>query len=317
MRAVVTGATGFVGRRLCAAVTGDGAGDSPAVLSRSVEGARRALGGAVSAYAWEPEAGPPPLAVFRTADGRPVDAVFHLAGEAVAVGRWTDAKRARIRDSRVAGTRHLVAALEQLAARPRVLVCASAVGFYGSRGDEILDENAPPGDDFLATVCRDWEAEAGRARALGVRVVTVRIGVVLGEDGGAISRMRLPFRLGLGGRLGSGAQWMPWIHVDDVVGLLVHAATEESLDGPLNAVGPTPVTNRDFTRALGAALHRPTIFPIPGVALRLAFGDLAGVLLASQRVMPVAAQRTGYHFHYPTLEGAIAASLDRAAAPTK
>ncbi len=309
MRAVVTGATGFLGRRLCAALAAT-AGGEVTVLSRDAERARRTLGD-VAAFAWSPEEGPPPAAAFRASDGRVVDAVFHLAGEAVAGGRWSDARRARIRGSRIGGTRNLVATLEGLAARPRVVVCASAVGYYGSRGDEILEESAPPASDFLADVCRCWEAEAGRARALGMRVVTARMGVVLGEEGGALARLLPPFRLGLGGRLGDGAQWMPWVHVDDVVGLLLHAATCDDLDGALNVVSPAPVRNRDFTRALARAVGRPAILPVPAAALRLALGEMSSLLLVSQRAVPAAAERTGYRFHHADLAEALAATVGK------
>ncbi len=300
MRTLVTGATGFVGRRLVGRL------ERPAVLSRDPEQARRVLGGDVQAFRWDPEAGPPPA---ESLEG--VDVVFHLAGEPIAAGRWTADRKQRIRDSRVQGTRRLVAALEAATARPRALVSASAVGFYGDRGEEVLDESAAPGNDFLAEVCRDWEAEAGRARALGVRVVTSRTGIVLGEAGGALARMLLPFKLGLGGRLGSGRQWMPWIHIDDLVGLLLHAAERSDIDGPLNAVGPAPVTNLEFTRTLAAVLRRPAIFPVPEFGLRLAFGEMASVLLASQRVTPRVAETTGYSFRYTTLDAALRSATGR------
>lgn len=310
MRALVTGATGFLGRRLVARLQATGA--SVSVLSRDADRARASLGGNVESFAWDPSGGRPPEAAFRSADGRPVDVVFHLAGEPVAEGRWTDDKKDRVLRSRQDGTRHLVETIADLTARPPLLVSASAVGFYGDRGDETLDEASSPGGDFLAIVCEAWEREAERAEALGVRVVRVRIGVVLGEGGGALDRMLTPFKLGLGGRLGSGAQWMPWVHVEDVVGLLLHAVATPSLRGPVNAVSPQPARNADFTRALGKALHRPAIFPVPAAALRLAFGELAGVLLASQRVLPRVAERSGYRFAHPDLPGALRATLDRA-----
>jgi len=188
-----------------------------------------------------------------------------------------------------------------------VLVCASAIGYYGSRGDEILDETSMPGDDFLAHVCRDWEAAAAQARQFGVRVVNVRIGIVLGPGGGALGKMLLPFKLGLGGRLASGNQWMSWVHIDDVVGLMLHAAQHEVVAGPINAVSPAPVTNREFTRKLASVLHRPALFPAPAFALRLAVGEFAGVLMGSQRVMPRMAQRSGYSFRYSELAAALEA----------
>lgn len=292
MRALVTGATGFIGRRLVASL------DRPVVLSRRPEVARKVLGD-VRAYAWQPETGLPPAEALEG-----VEAVFNFAGESVAGGRWSAERKNRIRASRVGGTRNLVAGLEAQKIRPRVLVSASAVGYYGSRGDEVLKEGAKPGDDFLAEVCAAWESEAGRASRLGVRVVTPRIGLVLGKGGGALERMLLPFKLGLGGRLGSGKHWVPWIHLDDLVNLLLHAANQE-ISGALNAVGPAPVTNREFTRTLASALHRPAIFPVPEFALRLIFGELASVLLASQRVVPGVAAATNFRYRYPSLADAL------------
>ncbi|MGH7152029.1 MAG: TIGR01777 family oxidoreductase [Planctomycetota bacterium] len=293
MRALATGATGFIGRALLRRLEG------PVVLTRDPAGAKGALGGA-AVLGWQPDITPAPAEALRG-----VEVVFHLAGESVASGRWNAAKKARIRDSRVLGTRNLVTGIERSKERPRVLVSASAVGYYGSRGEEELDEGSAPGDDFLAKACRDWEAEAAKARALGVRVVLARIGVVLGKGGGALARMLPPFRLGLGGPLGSGRQWFPWIHLDDVVGLLLHAAERGEVDGALNVVAPQPATNREFTRALAAALRRPAILPVPAFALRLALGEFAGVLLGSQKARPRAAERTGYRFRHPSLAGAL------------
>lgn len=293
MRALATGATGFIGRALLRRL------ESPVVLTRDPAGAKGALGGA-AVHGWQPDITPAPADALRG-----VDVVFHLAGESVASGRWTATKKARIRDSRVLGTRNLVTGIERSKERPRVLVCASAVGFYGSRGDEELDEASAPGTDFLSRVCRDWEAEAAKARALGVRVVLARIGVVLGKGGGALARMLPPFRLGLGGPLGSGRQWFPWIHVEDVVGLLLHAAERGEVDGAMNVVAPEPATNREFTKALAAALRRPAFLPAPAFALRLALGEFAEVLLASQKVRPRAAERTGYRFQHPSVAGAL------------
>jgi hypothetical protein len=292
VKALVTGATGFIGRRLLPWLKW------PVVLTRNPERARTALTN-VEVHRWEPEAAPPPAEAFRG-----VDTVFHLAGESVAAGRWSAARKQRIRDSRVLGTRHLLAALASLKERPALLVCASAIGYYGDRGDETLDEETLPGNDFLAGVCKEWEAEANRAAELGIRVVTPRLGLVLGKGGGALERMLTPFRLGLGGRLGSGRQWMSWIHIDDLIGLLLYAGPRH-ISGPMNAVAPNPVTNREFTRELARALRRPAIFPVPEFALKLAFGEMAGVLLASQRVVPAVAQRTGYRFQYPELADAL------------
>lgn len=303
MKALVTGGTGFVGRRLLRLL------DSPIVLSRDAERARRSVGGqAGRVLAWDPADGPPPAEAF---DG--VDVVFHLAGESVAEGRWTAAQKQRIRDSRVLGTRHLVAGIARAERRPRVLVSASAVGYYGDRGDEELTEESPPADDFLAEVCIAWEKEALAAAEAGLRVVTARTGIVLGAGGGALGKMLTPFKLGAGGPLGNGRQWMPWIHVDDLARLYLHAADTESIRGPMNSVAPNPVRNAEFTKALGRALHRPAFMPAPYFGLRLAFGEFAKVLFASQRVLPQVALETGFRFEYPEINAALAAILAKAA----
>ncbi len=211
------------------------------------------------------------------------------------------------------GTRHLVAGLAALTSRPRVLVSASAVGYYGDRGDEVLDESSPPGGGFLADVCVAWEREARVAEALGMRVVCVRTGVVLAGVGGALARMLLPFRVGVGGRLGDGKQWMPWIHHEDEVGLLLHAMKDERVQGAINAVGPQPVRNAEFTRELARALGRPGFLPTPKAVLRLAFGEMSEILTSSQRVFPREAARSGYTFKHSELAGALAAALTETA----
>ena len=298
MRAVVTGATGFVGRHLLKRL------DRPNVLSRDADQARRDLASfKVNAFSWNPITEEPPPAAF---DG--VDAVFHLAGDPIADGRWSAAKKQRIRDSRVLGTRHLVNALGELPRRPSVLVSASAVGCYGSRGEEMLDELSPPVQGFLADLCVAWEQEARRATEFGIRVVCIRTGVVLGE-GGALAKMLPPFRLGLGGPLGNGKQWMPWIHVDDLSALYLHAAENTACSGPMNGVSPNPVTNKEFTKRLASVLHRPAFLPAPYFALRLAFGQFAGVLFDSQRVLPKAAEACGFQFQHPDLTEAFKSIL--------
>jgi len=297
MRALITGATGFIGRRLLRHL------DGAVVLTRNPERAKRTLGSGVTAIAWDAESGPPPAAAFEG-----VNAVFHLAGEPVAGGRWTGERKRRIRDSRVLGTRNLVAALEALPQRPTVMVAASAVGYYGDRGDEALDENSPAGNGFLAETCVEWEREAARASALGMRVVNPRIGIVLGEKGGALDKMLPPFRLGIGGRLGSGRQWMPWIHLEDVTALLLHLA-RAPVSGPVNAVAPQAVTNAEFTRALARVLRRPAIVPVPAFALRLALGEMGAVLMHSQRVLPRRALDSGYRYRYPELDAALQAAV--------
>ena len=298
MHAVVTGATGLIGRALIRSL-----GSGVAVLSRDDGRAQRLLGG-VRVHRWAPEAGPAPAVALRGAG-----VVFNLAGEPAAEGRWTAEKKCRIRDSRVVGTRHLVEGLAALDERPRVLVSASAVGYYGDRGDESLDERSSPGQGFLADVCIDWEREAMAAERLGIRVVCVRIGLVMSTAGGALAKMLLPFRLGAGGRLGSGRQWMPWIHIDDLVGILLHAAQRDAIRGAINGVAPAPVTNADFTMALARAVRRPAVMPMPAFALNVAFGEMSGMLMASQRVMPTLALRTGYEFVHPDLDGALASLL--------
>jgi len=299
-RALLTGATGLVGRALLARVP------EAAVLTRDVVRARAALGPDVDLYAWDASASEPPP---ESLEG--VSHVFHLAGESVAARRWSRAQKARIRDSRVLSTRHLVAAMAKRSHSP-TLICASATGYYGDRGDETLTEDASPGDDFLARVCVDWEDEAEQASALGARVVRARFGLILASSGGALDKMLGPFRAGVGGRLGSGTQWMPWVHLDDVIGLLLHAANEDSLAGPLNVVSPEPVRNADFTRALGKVLGRPTVLPMPELALRALFGELRSILLASQRAMPERALSSGYRFTQPELAEALASCVLRA-----
>ncbi|RIK73902.1 MAG: TIGR01777 family protein [Planctomycetota bacterium] len=295
MNALVTGGTGFIGRKLLARL------ERPAVLSRDAVRAEKELAAySARAFAWSPLASPPPMEAFAG-----VDTVFNLAGEPVGDRRWNAAKKQAIRESRVLGTRNLVDAVAKLDARPRVLVSASAVGYYGDRGDELLDESSSPADDFLAQVCVEWEREAARAEALGVRVVQVRTGVVLGKEGGALPKMLFPFKLGLGGRLGSGKQWMPWIHINDVVGIMLHAATNDQVRGPINAVAPSSATNAEFTKALGKALGRPTIFPMPAAIFELLVGEFAQIVLSSQKIAPRVARDTGYRFQHPEIHEAL------------
>jgi uncharacterized protein (TIGR01777 family) len=243
-------------------------------------------------------------AIPRDATVPACDVVVNLAGEPIAQ-RWTRAAKKRIYDSRVEGTRRLVHALSAQSQRPRVLVSASAVGFYGSRGDEILTEKSSPGSGFIAHVVLDWEESAQAAEALGIRVISLRFGMVLGR-GGALAKLLPLFRLGIGGRLGSGRQWMSWIHIDDAVSLILFAMENAALRGALNATAPHPVTNDEFARRLAGALHRPAIFPAPAFALKLALGEMSEVLLDGQRVLPAAALATGFHFQYPELSAAFA-----------
>jgi uncharacterized protein (TIGR01777 family) len=300
MKALVTGATGMVGRALLARL------ERPVVLTRAVDEAKRQFGHDVTAWAWQPATELAPALAFEG-----LDAVFHLAGEPVAEGRWTAAKKRRIKDSRVLGTRNLVAALTALPTPPRVLVCASGVNFYGygERGDAELREGSPRGEGFLAEVCDAWESEARAAERVGIRVVMARLGIVLGPRGGALARMLPPFRLGVGGKLADGLQWMSWVHLDDVLGLLLHAAHDQRVRGPMNVVSPEPVTNVDFTRELAQALGRPAVLTVPGLALKVALGELSQALLGSLRVLPGVAVETGYTFVYPRLGPALAACL--------
>jgi uncharacterized protein (TIGR01777 family) len=303
MKALVTGATGFVGPRLLRLL------DSPVVLSRNPDRARTALGPlAGTVYRWDPLHGPPPAEAFEG-----IDVVLHLAGESVAEGRWTAAQKARIRDSRVVGTRHLVQGIAQAPVKPRAFVSASAVGYYGDRGEQELTEAAAPANDFLADVCVEWEREALAAERHGVRVVAARTGIVLGAGGGALAKMLTPFKLGAGGPLGNGRQWMPWIHVADLARLYLHAAETESIRGAMNAVAPHPVRNSEFTKALARQLHRPAFMPAPYLGLRLVFGEFAKVLFASQRVIPRVALDTGFVFQYPEIAAALREILGAAA----
>jgi uncharacterized protein (TIGR01777 family) len=299
MNIAISGASGLVGRRLLKALAAQG--HSLHVWSRH---AGTNLPPGISISSWDPVKGEPPAADLRTAE-----AVIHLAGEPVAQ-RWTAEARRRIRDSRVIGTRNLVRALGRLEHPPKVLICASAVGYYGSRGDEVLVESSPPGAGFLSDVCMEWEQEAQGAESCGVRVVRARLGMVLDARGGALRKMLPPFRLGVGGRIGDGRHWMSWIHVEDLVGLLT-LALSAPLAGAVNAVAPAPVTNAGFTRALAASLHRPAFLPVPPVALRLLFGQMSEVVLASQRAVPEAARRAGYAFRFPEIGPALANVLQQ------
>jgi uncharacterized protein (TIGR01777 family) len=298
MRVVVTGATGFVGRPLVRALLD--AGHAVTAWTRDPARAAEALPAACAVARWDGAAAAAGL--------RAAHAVVHLAGAGIAERRWTAAHKRAVHESRVAGTRALVRGIAALppAERPQTLVGASAIGWYGDRGDEVLDESSPPGRGFLPDVCRAWEAETLAARDLGLRVVVLRTGVVLGARGGALRAMLPPFRLGVGGRLGSGRQWMSWIHLDDLVGLYRFALEHAALGGVVNAVAPAPVTNAEFTRALARALGRPAVLPVPALALRVALGEASALLLESQRVLPAAARAAGFAFRHPELSGALA-----------
>jgi uncharacterized protein (TIGR01777 family) len=299
MKIVVTGATGFVGTPLVRDLLA--AGHAVTALTRDAARATRRLPARCRVLTWDAPGPLHPSAL------RGTDAIVHLAGEGIADARWTASRKRALRNSRIDTSAALVHALGQLGTdeRPRVLVSASAIGWYGDRGDELLDERSAPGKGFLAEVCRDWEQAVFAAQALGVRTVAVRIGVVLGRDGGALAPLLPLFRLGLGGRVGSGRQWFSWIHLHDLVGLLRFVLENPDAAGPINGVAPEPVMNATFTTELAGALRRPALFPVPAAALRVAFGEMSAVLLASQRVQPQAARQLGFTFRYPTVRGAL------------
>jgi uncharacterized protein (TIGR01777 family) len=297
LRVAVTGASGLVGRALVSALRAAG--------HRVDRVSRRPPAPGTSDIQWDPARG---QLDPRALEG--VDAVVHLAGESIAALRWTAGVRGRIRQSRVDGTRLMAATLGRLPRRPRVLVAASAVGYYGNRGEVPLTEESPPGSGFLAEVCRAWEAAADPARAVGIRVVHPRLGLVLAGRGGALPRMTLPFRLGAGGVIGDGRQYWSWIELGDAVRVIELALAVDTLVGPVNAVAPSPVTNREFTRVLGGILGRPTLVPLPALAVRLLLGEMGqALLLDSARVLPRRLERAGFRFRHPGLEGALRATL--------
>jgi uncharacterized protein (TIGR01777 family) len=303
MKVIVTGSTGLVGRALIRSLLADGH-----EVTRMVRGdAQGFRAPGTAAVHWNPERGEIDAQAL---EGH--DAAVHLAGESVAEGRWDDEKKRRIRESRMKGTSLLAGALAGLSAKPKVLVSASATGFYGDRGAEILREESASGSDFLSEVCREWEKASLQASAAGIRVVHLRIGVVLSGEGGALQKMLTPFKLGLGGKVGSGSQYMSWITLEDLVGVIRRALDDETLRGPVNAVAPQQVTNEEFTKALGHVLGRPTVFAVPAFAARLAFGEVADALLmASTRVEPARLKEAGYQFKHPEIEGALRSALGR------
>ncbi|HEX4344063.1 MAG TPA: TIGR01777 family oxidoreductase [Solirubrobacteraceae bacterium] len=297
-RVTVTGATGRVGRQLVRALTGRG--DDVCVLSRDPERASERLG--VEVIAWEPRSDGAPAEALA---GR--DAVVHLAGEDVGQ-RWTDDAKREILASREKGTRNLVTGIFAAQPRPAVLVCASASGYYGPRGDEIVDETAGPGSDWLSDVCVRWEQSADSAM-LGARVVKVRTGIVLDAGGGALAKMLPPFRAGIGGPIGSGAQYMPWIHLDDLVGLYLAAIDSTDFSGAINGSAPEPATNRAFAKALGRALHRPAVAPVPGFVIKGMYGAMSQIVLTGVRMVPGRAAELGYAFEHPDLDEALRDTL--------
>ncbi|HKG38766.1 MAG TPA: TIGR01777 family oxidoreductase [Conexibacter sp.] len=297
----MTGATGLIGTRLVAALARRG--DEVTVLSRDPARAREQLGSGIQAERWDPLGEPAPASALEGRDG-----VIHLAGEPVAQ-RWSAAAKERIRMSRESGTANLVAGLRSAEPRPHVLISASAVGYYGPRSDEEVPESDPPGTDFLAEVCVAWERAAQAASELGVRVALVRTGIVLDPDGGALAKMLPPFKAGVGGPVAGGSQWMPWIHVDDLVGLYLAALDGAAWSGPLNGSAPQPVTNRDFSKALGRALHRPAVAPVPRLALKALYGEMEQIVTTGQRAVPTRPLALGYAFAHPELDEALRSAL--------
>jgi uncharacterized protein (TIGR01777 family) len=301
MRIAVTGATGLIGRRLVAALKDRG--DDVVALVRDPDRARETLG--VEAVRWDTTAGPPPSEALSGADG-----VVHLAGEPIAQ-RWSGEVKQKIGDSRTIGTANLVNAIAAADPRPKVLVSTSAAGYYGDRGAEELPETAPPGppDDFLATLCVEWERAAETASQHGLRVVIQRNGVVLDKSGGALAQMLPAFKAFVGGPVAGGRQYVPWIALEDVVGLYLQAIDDDRWSGPVNAAAPAPATNAELSKALGRALHRPALMPVPGFAVKLLFGEMGEVVLASQRLVPARALELGYQFRRPELDAALKQTL--------
>jgi uncharacterized protein (TIGR01777 family) len=297
----VTGATGVIGRAVVRALVERG--DEVVALSRDADKAASVLG--VPAVAWpDPKDAPPPAEAFAGVSG-----VIHLLGEPVAQ-RWNDDAKREIRDSRVLGTRNLIAGMKDAGPRLQVLVAQSATGYYGPRGDEVVDESASPGDDFLAGVVVEWEAEATKAASeLGLRVAICRTGVVLSESGGALEKMLPPFKLGVGGPVAGGEQYIPWVHIDDVVGALLFALDNSEADGPLNVTAPEPATNKALSKALGRALHRPALAPVPAFAIKLLYGEMSTIVTTGVRAEPVRLLKLGYRFKQPELGAALAAAV--------
>jgi uncharacterized protein (TIGR01777 family) len=300
MRILVSGSTGFLGTTLIETL--EGQGHSIARLVRPGTSQKRAAGVRAQAVPWDPVAGQ-----FDAAQAEGADALIHLAGASIAGGRWNESRKELLRTSRIGATRHLIGALAKLQRPPRVIVAASAIGYYGNRGDESLTEASAPGSDFLAGLCREWEAETARGAEFGARVVNLRFGIILSAHGGALPRMALPFKFGAGGRLGDGRQWMSWLTLRETISIIQFALANSGLTGPVNAVAPNPVRNSEFTGVLAKTLHRPALFPAPAFALRLALGEMAdALLLVSQRVIPSKLADSGYPYLQPNLAGALA-----------
>lgn len=295
----ISGATGLVGTALHGLLTSEG---------KSVSAISRREGGTYQdSIMWDPQTG-----LANPGRLESIDAVVHLAGENIAGGRWNDTVKRKIRNSRVEGTRNLVKSIAAVENRPKVLVCASAIGFYGDRGAQELTEASDPGTGFLADVCKEWEQEANAAKELGLRVVNVRIGVVLSPKGGALAKLLFPFKMGLGGVVGSGKQYWSWIGLHDLTRVIAHCVNDESIEGPVNAVSPESMTNKDFTKGVGAVLKRPTVFPLPAFMAKIVLGEMAQpLLLASTRVVPAKLQSAGFQFDHSDLLSCLKHELEQ------
>jgi uncharacterized protein (TIGR01777 family) len=302
MKILVTGATGFVGQRVVKQLT-DG-GDQVVVLTRNIAKGALYFGNKCQYFMWSDTATLPPKEAF---DG--VDAVINLMGEGIADKRWDEGQKKKIYDSRIVATSNLIEVIKGLSKKPSAFISASAVGIYGNRGDEEINESSTTADDFLSRICKDWEQAASKAKDLGLRTAIIRIGVVIGKDGGALKKMLPIFKLGAGGPVGSGKQYMSWIHVDDIAGMFVRAAKDSSLEGIFNGTSPYPARSKDFARELGKVLHRPAFAPAPALALKLVFGEMSQVLLDGQKVLPVKFKENKFSYRYPTLEMALTESI--------
>lgn len=301
MKILITGATGLIGKELVQTILAKGS-DEIVVLARSKTKAEKNLSSKVSIYEWKNPA--KDLVNHEALEG--VEAVIHLAGEPIAEGRWTSSKKEKLWNSRVDATRNLIKSFEEAKNHQlKTFISSSAIGFYGSRSDETLNENSSKGNDYLADLCNEWENAASSEILNGVRFTQLRTGIVLSKNGGALAKMLPPFKLGAGGRLGSGKQWMSWIHIKDMVGVILFALDNNNVTGPINATAPNPVTNSDFTKVLGSVLSRPTIFPVPGFVLKTIFGEMSCILLEGQKVIPGKALDNGFNFQYVDLSNAL------------
>jgi len=302
MKYLVTGATGFVGQRVVKQLT-DG-GDQVVILTRNIAKGALYFGNKCQYFLWSDTSQLPPIEAF---DG--VDVVINLMGEGIADKRWDENQKKKIHDSRIVATSNLVEVMKGLTKKPSAFISASAVGIYGNRGNEEINESSSTADDFLARICKDWEESALKAKNLGLRTAIIRIGVVIGKDGGALKKMLPIFKLGAGGPVGSGKQFMSWIHVDDIAGMFVRAGKDSSIEGIYNGTSPYPATSKDFARELGKVLHRPAFAPAPAIALKIVFGEMSQVLLDGQKVLPTKFKEKKFSYRYPTLEMALTESI--------